>query len=366
MKKTLTAIFLSTVFGGMLQAQTTDYIYGLHNTGSGFNLVEFAITDPTGTPSITTSTTLAGLQNYISGYGSTGRFNEYINGLAINPVNNHVYFNYTYNNTSNQASGNYTFLLYHAVYDTIAEAWSVSNLGGFSGGIGTSASAWTAGSGSGAFPGAAYMTDVTTGVDAYYFKGQNNDRLFRTYINPSTGGLGNVSTVLDNTTTWDDFDGGLPMIDNLGGGDFVIDNRRIYMATSYLNTNDGLLDNGYIRKDLSVSGSPTGTGASFNIEGSIPEATHGPVQVAGLGDVDNLYLLSSDTLNFYRVANPDAPSALGITLLGNVSGNLVAGSIADLSTGLSTPLVPIPEPSSALLVGICGLLVMLRRRRSPD
>jgi hypothetical protein len=125
---TLSLVALTLWTEVTLHAQNTHYLYGLHNVsdttdGGVYNLVQFAIADPYGSPTVTSTAIIADLGSFISGYNSSNRYFENINGLAINTSDHSVYFNYTYNDTSTSTTGNYTFQLYRGALN--GNTWEV-------------------------------------------------------------------------------------------------------------------------------------------------------------------------------------------------------------------------------------------------
>ncbi|TLD69493.1 PEP-CTERM sorting domain-containing protein [Phragmitibacter flavus] len=333
--------------GMTIKAQTTHYLYGLHNTSgaadaANFNLVQFAVANPYGASTVTSSTRVANLGSYVSNYGAAGRYREYINGLAIDITTNDVYFNYTYNdNSASATAGNYTFQLYKGNLN--GSVWEVdlvhSITAALAGGLPDSDSA-----GSGAFPRGAF--DPVS--NSYYTGGQLTDSLTRLNLNAS----GTAVTSIDNFSNFD-----LTPFGDYGGGDFVISNGTLYTSTVV----DG--ENRLIRRTISGIENGTGFAAGVIMDDDLSFDEFGVVQIAGLGAADLLYGLSNSG-SLFRFTNPGGgtEAALGITEIVDLSSFIGFGSVADISEALLAP-IPVPEPSGALLIGVAGCLAILRRRR---
>lgn len=343
-------------------AQTFDFIYGLNSTTAGnsspYNLVEFKI--DTVTNAITPSTIFSNLQSFIPGYGSVGRAFEQVNGLAINPTNNQVYFNYTYsNNGSNPTLGDTTFTLFRAQFTS---SWTVDSLGSFTTPLSASGLAVAANGGS--FPRGGFLNNIGGGLDGYYFGGNGAQNLLRIPLSSATGNPASPISVA-SVNSWADIDGSAALTGNVGG-DMVINNGNIYTTTQAFvgSPITGSIPT-HMRRGIDSSGAPTAplSPPFLNLTGQPGIAAAGTIQLAGLGNIPRLYAIGTNSDDVFLYGNPDATTAagLGMTVVGNVGAFLGAGTITDLSSGFTTSVIP--EPSSTALLGLAGACTLLRRKR---
>jgi hypothetical protein len=343
------AVMAGVFFCPIVSAET-DYIYGLHQTSlanNTWNLAQFAIDNPNDvSPVVSASTVFSDLQSYISGYGSEGRFIEHLNGLAIDASTNTIYFNYTYANTVLGGDvATYSFHLYQMQYQS--NAWQVSQVTGFDvlpSGIPNTDSQY-----GGAFPAAAFY-------DGYYYaRGQYTQDIFRVKVNPD--GTASDLTAYPNTynvSIGTSFYAGGDMLIHNNGADTTLYTSTV-QSTEFLNM--------LLRNDLDDVIAGTGTTTVINFDSEVPFEVHGELQIAGLGEIGRMYGLSSASDNLFQFGNPDAPTAagLGIRNLADLSSFIGPdGRISDLTAGLTAP---VPEPSSAALVALMGVVGLFRRSR---
>lgn len=148
----------------------------------------------------------------------------------------------------------------------------------------------------------------------------------------------------------------------MSGGDFVFGSNGVVYGTT-----DVAGANVFFRQQLS-NATNVSSGASwtnFNIDVSLPYATQGLIQVAGLVASTNLYVASTTRQNLYRVNGYNGSSAPTFSQIG---GSAVLGvTFTDLSIVLSAPL-PVPEAPHGACVGsvviAAGVVEAVRRKKT--
>jgi hypothetical protein len=310
----------------------TDYVYGI---GTDWNLYQIAINGST-----VTTTAKLNLSGYIPGFGT--RNNDYLNGVGIDQSTGDIYFNYSYNNQSSTTSGTMTVVPY--IYQNVNGSYKAPYA---LGAPITSATLIPTDVGAGWLPRATYYNGT------YYAGLQQDDHLV---LLPISGTTTKSYTAVTQFSNWDH-----TSTTAMNGGDFVIgSNSTIYGSTVLSSVNQ------FYRQTLSnatnsASGSPW---TIFNIDSSVPFNTQGSVQVAGLGQSSNMYLISSAGKNLYSVTGYDNATAPSITQIG--SNGVIPVTLTDLSIVVTAPL-PVPETSTvvggaAAAIGV-GLEWLRRNKR---
>jgi hypothetical protein len=321
-------------FGTAQTQAATEYIYGI---GTDWNLYQINV-DPVG--NTVSATAKINLSGYVSGWGT--RNNEFINGLGIDQSTGDIYFNYSYNNNSSSSSGTMTMVPY--IYQNVGGSYKAPYA---LGSAITSATLTATDVGSGWVPRATYYNGN------YYAGLQNSDTFL---VMPITGTTTKSYSSITSYANWDH-----ASFSVMGGGDFVIGtNNVIYGSTVGTNANF------FFRQQLSNATNVAG-GASwtnYNVDASLPFATQGAIQVAGLGQSTNLYVISSSGKNVYKVTNFDGSSSPTFSQVG--SNGIIPVTMTDLSIIVSSPL-PVPEASTVLggfgIAAGAGLEWFRRRRR---
>jgi hypothetical protein len=324
--------FLS-IWLGVEQTHAVDYIYGI---GNDWNLYQISVNGST-----VTTTSKINLSGYVTGFGT--HHNDSLNGLAIDQSTGDIYFNYSYNSSATSSSGTMTVVPY--IYQNLGGSYNTP----YALGSAISSPTLTATDvGSGWLPRAAYYNGT------YYSGLQNSDTLVTL---PITGTTTKSYSSVNSFANWDH-----STFTQFGGGDFVIgSNGVIYGSTVGTNANF------FFRQQVSnaVNTSSGASWTNFNVDSSLPFATQGAIQVAGLGQSSNLYVISSVGKNLYSVNGYDNSTAPTFTQIG--STGIIPVVMTDLSIVVTTPL-PVPEASTivgagALVVGV-GVEFFRRRRRT--
>lgn len=313
----------------------TDYIYGI---GTDWKLYQINVDSVANTVSTSPKLTLS---NYISGWGTSGRNNEYINGLGIDQASGNIYFNYSYNSSSTSTSGTMTVVPY--IYQNTGGGYSPPYALG---------SAITSATLPATSVGAGWVPRATFYNGTYYAGIQNSDTFL---VLPITGTTTKSYGTIASYANWDH-----TSITSMTGGDFVIGSNSTIYGTAVISS-----ANTFYRQTLaSATNASSGTAwTSFNVDSSIPSATQGSIQVAGLGQSANLYVISSTGGNVYKVNGYDNSTAPTFSQIG--SSGVMPVTMTDLSIIVSAPL-PVPEAST--MMGAAGVsagvvLEFLRRRR---
>ena len=329
-------VFLSFLTIGLGTAQShaaAEYIYGI---GTDWKLYEIKV--DTSLNSVTTSVKL-NLSGFVAGFGTHN--NDYLNGLGIDQSTGDIYFNYSYNNNATSTAGTMTVVPY--IYQNVGGAYRAPYA---LGAAITSATLTATDVGSGWLPRATYFNGT------YYAGLQNNDTLT---VLPITGTTTKSYASVTSYANWDH-----STFSQMGGGDFVVGNNNVIYGSTV-----GTNANFFFRQQLS-NATNAASGASwtnFNVDSSLPFATQGSIQVAGLGQTSNLYVVSSTGKNVYQVNGYDNSTAPTFTQIGTTG--IIPVSMSDLSIIVTTPL-PVPESSTvfgAAAISLGVALEMYRRRR---
>jgi hypothetical protein len=323
------------IFLGLAQSVrgAGEYIYGI---GSDWSLYQITV-DPTAATVSVKKETL-NLTGYISGWGTHN--NEVLNGLGIDPATGDLYFNYSYNDSVSSTAGTQSVVPY--IYQQLNGSYRTPYA---LGAAITSAVLPASDVSAGWLPRATYHNGT------YYAGMQVNDTFVALPISGTT--TKSYSTVT-KYTDWDH----TTATTSMSGGDFVIGtNEVIYGATTISSANQ------FFRQQLSNATNAASGGAwtNFNIDASIPYATQGSIQVAGLGQSTNLYVASSSGQNLYLVNGYNGASTPTFTQIG---GSAALGvTFTDLSIAFASAL-PIPESDPRRRAMYClGLVAALERVR---
>jgi len=304
-----------------------DYFYAIRNNNGTWYLDEVSIYNPASTtPTVSVLQGILNLSAITPGFNGSAT-SAYMNGLALDWLNRRFYWN----STSASGSTGYNFQLNTAYYDNVTKTWSYqavtgSNLSNIPFNTGTPNSS---AAGSGAFPRAAYY------AGDYYGGGQNNDNMVAWRLNTAGTGL--------KTPAFNDYPNFFHMTQTFGGGDFVIRPQDGFLVTS---TAVGNTTNTLFTQYMTNGFNPTGPAAtSVVIDGKIPRASEGALQIAGVGGVTRMYGLSSSGATICRLDDYDTlvPATVKV-------GNLPKGTgilYDDLSEGIS---------SSVLSLGVKGIV----------
>ncbi len=304
-----------------------EYIYGI---GSDWALYQLTVDPVANTVAVAKQS--VNLTGFISGWGT--RYNEVLNGLGIDQSTGDIYFNYSYNSSATSTSGTMSVVPY--IYQNQNGAYKVP----YALGATITSTTLPATDASGG-----WMPRATYYNGSYYAGMQSSDTFV---VLPITGSTTKSYTSVLQYTDWDHTTGTTSM----SGGDFVLgSNGVVYGATDAAGVNI------FFRQQLS-NATNVSSGASwtnFNIDVSIPYATQGSIQVAGLGASTNLYVASTAGQNLYRVNGYNGSSAPTFSQIG---GSAVLGvTFTDLSIVLSSPL-PVPEaptgPVGVILIVAAG------------
>lgn len=333
----ISGFFLALMVSVLRVQAATEYLYGI---GTDWNLYQLSVNKGAST---VVSTKFGNLSGYVSGFGT--HQNEYINGLAIDPATGNIFFNYSYNANTSASTGPLTVVPY--VYQNKNGAYIAPYALGAA--ITSSTLPLTTVS-SGYLPRSAYYNG------AYWLGVQNSDTLVQLPITGTTSlsytGVNQFSNFDHSATT------------TLGGGDFVIGSNDVIYGSTVLSS-----ANTFFRQQIS-NATNVASGASwtnFNIDSSIPFATQGSIQVAGLGQSasSDLYVVSSTGRNVYLVNGNDDSTAPTFTQIG--SSGVVPITMTDLSIIVTAPL-PVPETSTKMgggLLVVAGTVEGWRRFRRP-
>lgn len=315
----------------------TEYIYGI---GTDWKIYEIDVDKTANT--VSTSAKL-NLSTYVTGWGTHN--NEYINGLAIDSATGNIYFNYSYNNSIIPTSGTMSVVPY--IYQNVNGSYVAPYA---LGAVVTSATLPATSVATGYLPRSAYYNG------AYWLGVQNSDTLVQFPITGTTTKSYSVVNQFSN------FDHSSTTV--LGGGDFVIGTNDVIYGSTVISSG-----NTFFRQQLSNATNVSSGAAwtNFNVESSLPFATEGSIQVAGLGQSTNLYVITSTGKNVYYVNNPDSSTAPTFTQVG--SSAVIPVVMTDLSIIVSSPL-PVPEVLPFAVVpslAAAGLIEGVRRlrRRGP-
>ncbi len=324
---------------GLGTAQThaaPEYIYGL---GTDWNLYQITVDPLANTVSTSAKQNLAG---FVSGWGTASHKNEFLNGLAIDQSTGDIYFNYSYNDNSTSSSGTMTVVPY--IYQNSGGAYKVPYA------LGAAISSPTLPAtdvGSGWLPRATYYNGT------YYAGLQNSDTLV---VLPISGTTTKSYSTVASYANWDH-----SSFSVMGGGDFVIGSNDVIYGSTVGSNNQ----NNFFRQQLSnatnVGGGNSWT--NFNVDASLPFNTQGSIQVAGLGQSTDLFVISSSGKNVYQVNGYNNSTAPTFTQIGG--NGIIPVVMTDLSIIVSAPL-PVPEAST--MFGGAGIAIgagfeWFRRRR---
>ena len=324
---------LLCLLGGAQLHAASEYIYGI---GTDWKIYEMTVDKTANTVSVAAKLSLSG---YVTGWGTHN--NEYINGLAIDPAPGTIFFNYSYNNNASASAGTLSVVpyIYQKVNGSYITPYAL-------GAAVTSATlpATTVGSG--------YLPRSTYYNGSYWLGVQNSDTLVEFPI------TGSSTKSYSAVNQFSNFDHSATTV--LGGGDFVIGTNNVIYGSTVLSS-----ANTFFRQQISNATNVSSGAAwtNFNIDSSLPFATQGSIQVAGLGQSTNLYVITSTGKNVYYVNNPDSSSAPTFTQVG--SSGIIPITMTDLSIIVNTPL-PVPESSSWIAIPSLtagGALEWSRRRR---
>jgi hypothetical protein len=322
-----------SLLAGASTVRATEYIYGI---GTDWNLYQISVNGST----VTTTAKLS-LSGYIPGFGTHN--NDYINGLGIDQSTGDIYFNYSYNNQSSTTSGTMTVVPY--IYQNVNGAYRAPYA------LGAAINSPTI---SATDVGAGWLPRATYYNGSYYAGLQQNDTMV---VLPISGTTTKSYASITSYANWDH-----TSTTALNGGDFVIGNNNVIYGTTAINSG-----NTFYRQSLSSATDPANGTAwtTFNVDSSIPFATQGSIQVAGLGQSSNLYVISSTGKNLYSVNNYDGVSAPTFSQIG--SNGVIPITMTDLSIVVTTPL-PVPEASTtvgaaAAVLGVGGEWLRRHRRR---
>lgn len=297
---------------GLVRLSATEYLYGI---GTDWNLYQISINGST-----VTSSAKLNLSGYISGFGTHN--NDYLNGLAIDQSSGDIYFNYSYNNNASSSSGTMTVVPY--VYQNVNGAYKAPYA---LGPAITSATLTATDVGAGWLPRGTYYNG------AYYLGQQLSDTLV---VLPITGSTTKSYASVATYSNWDHTSGA-----SMNGGDFVIGTNSVIYGTAGISN-----ANQFYRQQLSNATNSSGSAWTiFNVDASIPIATQGSIQVAGLGQSTNLYVISSTGKSLYQVTGYDGASTPTFTQIG--SSGVIPITMTDLSIVVTTPL-PVPETSTVV------------------
>lgn len=312
----------------------TDYIYSI---GTDWKLYQINVDSVANTVSTSPKLTLS---NYISGWGSSGRNNEYINGLGIDQATGNIYFNYSYNSSSTATSGTMTVVPY--IYQNTGGGYSPPYT------LGAAINSPTLPATS---VGAGWVPRATFYNGTYYAGIQNSDTFL---VLPITGTTTKSYGTIASYSNWDH-----TSITSMQGGDFVIGSNSTIYGTTVISS-----ANTFYRQPLAnaTNASSGAAWTSFNVDSSIPSATQGSIQIAGLGQSTNLYVISSTSGNIYKVNGYDNGTAPTFSQIG--SSGVIPVTMTDFSIIVSAPL-PVPEASTILgAAGVsAGVVLEFLRRR---
>lgn len=321
---------LTLLFAALTSRAANEYIYGI---GTDWKIYEITVDKTANTVAVAAKLNLSG---FVSGFGT--RNNEYINGLAIDPATGNIFFNYSYNNNASASTGPLTVVPY--IYQKVNGSYTIPYA---LGAAVTSATLPLTTVGSG------YLPRSTFYNGSYWLGVQNSDTLVEF---PIGGSATKSYTALNQYSNFDH-----TATTSLGGGDFVIGtNNVIYGSTVLASANT------FFRQQISNATNVSSGAAwtNFNVDASIPFATQGSVQVAGLGQSTNLYVITSTGKNVYFVNNPDGSSAPTFTQVG--SSAVIPVTMTDLSIIVNAPL-PVPEPTTMFVIPVATVLVLAESRR---
>ncbi len=324
---------LVLLFAALPLRAANEYIYGI---GTDWKIYEITVDKTANT--VTTSAKL-NLSGFVSGFGT--RNNEYINGLAIDPATGNIFFNYSYNSSASATTGPLTVVPY--IYQKVNGSYTIPYA---LGSAVTSATLPLTTVGSGYLPRSTYYNG------SYWLGVQNSDTLVEFPI----GGSSTKSYTAVNQ--YSNFDHSATT--SLGGGDFVIGTNNVIYGSTVLTS-----ANTFFRQQIS-NATNVSSGASwtnFNVDASIPFASQGSIQVAGLGQSTNLYVITSTGKNVYFVNNFNGSSAPTFTQVG--TSGVIPVTMTDLSIIVNAPL-PVPEPTTLFVIPVATLGVLaesLRRHR---
>ncbi len=314
----------------------TEYIYGI---GTDWKIYEVDVNKIANTVSTSAKLNLSG---FVTGWGTHN--NEYINGLAIDSATGDIYFNYSYNNNTSASAGTMSVVPY--IYP---------NLGGSYGTPYALGAAVTSATLPATTVASGYLPRSTYYNGAYWLGVQNSDTLVQFPI------TGTTTKSYSAVNQFSNFDHSSTTV--LGGGDFVIGSNDVIYGSTVLSS-----ANTFFRQQLS-NATNVSSGASwtnFNIDSSLPFASQGAIQVAGLGQSTNLYVITSTGKNVYYVNNPDSSSAPTFTQVG--SSAVIPLTMTDLSIIMTSPL-PVPEVPPFVVIpsmAAAGLVEGFRRLRRSE
>ena len=313
-----------------------EYIYGI---GSDWSLYQITVDPTAATVSVKKET--INLTGYISGWGT--RYNEVLNGLGIDSATGDLYFNYSYNDSASSTAGTQSVVPY--IYQQLNGSYrSPYALGAAINSAVLPASDVSAG----------WLPRATYHNGTYYAGMQVNDTLVAL---PISGTITKSYSTVTKYTDWDHTTGTTSM----SGGDFVIGtNEVIYGATTVSSANQ------FFRQQVSnaTNGTSGGAWTNFNIDASIPYATQGSIQVAGLGQSTNLYVASTSGQNLYLVNGYNGASTPTFTQIGGTAA--LGVTFTDLSIAFASPLaIPESNPRWTPLycLGLAAALERVRRSR---
>lgn len=336
--------------GGFLRAQTVDYVYGIeYGTGDGANnetwyLDQLAVNvNASGTATGYTLTHLVDLRYYVPGAsgtatgwdfpgGGTTRYNQCINGLALDPRTNTFFYTYSYNNVNTGATNGtfyantYAFRIGYSSTATLINSYSATTRT-----PGTAGSPGDPGSSS---VGAGWFTKGTF-YNGYYYAGiqtNTSNNIVRFTL------AANQNSVTGTTVYTQIHHGG---DDASQGGDMVFDsNGNLYISGRYSDGSGSTFATETLANAINTSGS------SWNDATIGSDALY--YQMAGMGQIPRLYGYQANSAGgsltgtfgqFSNFTNPDATTPTFTTIGGAIT------KYADMSDGANKSQIT-PEPST--------------------
>ncbi len=324
---------LLCLLGGARLHAANEYIYGI---GTDWKIYEMTVDKTANTVSTSAKLNLSG---YVTGWGTHN--NEYINGLAIDPATGNIFFNYSYNNNTSATAGTMSVVPY--IYQKVNGSYITPYA------LGAAVTSATLPATS---VGAGYLPRSTYYNGSYWLGVQLSDTLVEF---PITGTTTKSYSTINQFSNFDH-----SATTSLSGGDFVIGTNNVIYGSTVLSS-----ANTFFRQQISNATNVSSGAAwtNFNVDSSIPYATQGSVQVAGLGQSTNLYVVTSTGHNVYFVNNYDSSSAPTFTQVG--TSGIIPVTMTDLSIIVNAPL-PVPESASWIAIPSLtagGALEWSRRRR---
>jgi len=336
------------------KAQSVDYVYGIeYGEGAGaagdtWNLDQLAVNiNAGGTATSYTQTTLTNLTQYIANYDTTGNTNrnQTINGLALDPSTNTLFFTYSYNNNSNSNNGTFFAQSYALRYNgsgfTATEIYTYSEASGAAGTAGVIGSGGAAGSTN---VGAGWFTKGAFYNGSYYVGIQSTNNLVQLTLaaNENSVTTATVATNINHSGA-----------DASEGGDLVISAGTLYVS--------GANGSASAFATETLANAMSSSGTAWNAASSSTRSDY--YQLAGLGGIPQLFGYSGNTDQFGQFTNFTNPGTTTPTF------TVITGTspvlFADMSDGSNHSIIT-PEPGTvgAGIIGSLAVLAMCLRRRS--